>query len=433
MASVRQLRRRALGLAARLALGGLALGAASPDTPPAPADWSRPETFVARWGVGQVEPAGEGASRWPAATTRGDGTIALFAPAQPLAQPLDLRGRQLRVRVRVDDVAALEGLELRLSSDGFARSFLGFAVPLFADPSFNLLQPGEWTALSWSLAAARAFGEPDSAAIDAAGWAVTDRPDPRTGARRPVRLEWRDLSWLPAPARGVVSFTFDDGYDEHFGVAAPALAAHGFRGTAYVIADQVGAPGYLSLEQLRALHDRFGWTVAAHHLVPLPELGARLEAELDGVDRFLRANGFADGARHLAYPLGQLESSRVLPAVRSRYATARLASGGAETLPPADPHRLRAWNVTRATTPEQVVAAAQRAAGSGEWLILMFHFLVERPERDTEYALRDFARVVEGVARSGAEVQTIEEVWRRLGPSYAPAPPFDGDVDAASR
>jgi hypothetical protein len=102
--------------------------------------------------------------------------------------------------------------------------------------------------------------------------------------------------------------------------------------------------------------------------------------------------------------------------VRARFATARLAAGGAETLPPADPHRLRAWNVLAATPPEELAAAARRAREEREWLILMFHFLVERPARETEYAIAEFRRALAGIAASGAAVRPVGEVW----PGHSP-------------
>ena len=44
----------------------------------------------------------------------------------------------------------LAGMEFRLSSDDLRKNFFAFAVPLFADPSFNLLQAGDWITLSFS-------------------------------------------------------------------------------------------------------------------------------------------------------------------------------------------------------------------------------------------------------------------------------------------
>jgi hypothetical protein len=87
-----------------------------------------------------------------------------------------------------------------------------------------------------------------------------------------------------------------------------------------------------------------------------------------------------------------------------------------------DPHRLRAFNVLRSTPPEALVAAAERARDEREWLILMFHFLVETPELDTEYAIRDLRAAAVGIAAAGVRVAPVSEVWRGLAPKAAAGP-----------
>lgn len=125
--------------------------------------------------------------------------------------------------------------------------------------------------------------------------------------------------------------------------------------------------------------------------------------------------GFSASARHLAYPMGRQDREVVLPLVREAFASARLASGGVETLPPADWHLLRAVNVLPTTSPEEPAALIRDAGAHGEWVILMFRHLVESPRGDTEYALSDFQQLVGLVVDSGVEVRTVDEVWRRFG------------------
>jgi hypothetical protein len=157
--------------------------------------------------------------------------------------------------------------------------------------------------------------------------------------------------------------------------------------------------------------------VAAHDDAPFTERApGELAPALRALQRFLVDDGFAAGALHLAYPLGKQEPRRVRPEVRRLFETARLAGGGAETLPPGDPHLLRAVNVESGMTPGEVGAAARRAREHKEWLILMFHHLVERPAQPTDYAMADFARVLDEVARSGIRVEPLTAVWRELAP-----------------
>jgi peptidoglycan/xylan/chitin deacetylase (PgdA/CDA1 family) len=344
--------------------------------------------------------------------TAGPGLMAAVGTSKPLIPPLDLDGRFVSLRVRVDAAERLAGAELRLASrDGV----FAIDVPVFDDAAMNLLQSGQWLDLTLSLGAARRDGHPERGAIERVEWRLAERE----GAGPHVTGWVGALGAHAVPREGVVSFSFDDGYDEHYDVAAPILAESGLRATAYVMPEQIGQHGYMTLDQIRALDRVFGWDVGSHHFTPFTEFArGELPAVLDGIRSSLKAQGFARGIRHLAYPLGK-HDPEIVALVRPRFATARLASGGSETLPPADPHRLRALNVLRSTPPEALVAAAERARDEREWLILMFHYLVEAPQLDTEYAIRDLRDAAAGIAATGVRVRPVSEVWRGLAPRAA--------------
>jgi len=380
------------------------------------ASFGAPGAFSRLSSSGIVTP-GSGAPPHLSCTTPGDGTPVAVVNSRPYDPPLDFTKRFLKVRVRVDDVTRLSDMEFQLFSDAERKQALVLAIPLFADEEANLLQDGAWSTVTLSPGAGRRVGNPDLSAIREIAWLVADNGTPRSQA--PVHADWSELTAVTT-RRGVVTLTFDDGYDEHYSVAAKLMSEHGLRGTAYVMPDQLGAPGYMKLEELHTLQDRYGWDVGAHHKDPFT--GIRNE-ELHWViwetHEFLDREGFA-AAEHLAYPLGKYDTRTVLPLVRHYFTTARLASGSPETLPPGDPYRLRAMNVLSATEPEEILAAAKRADSNGEWLILMFHFLVAAPEHDTEYALDKFARAVELLADAGVEVRPLSEVWKEYGAGQEP-------------
>jgi peptidoglycan/xylan/chitin deacetylase (PgdA/CDA1 family) len=393
---------------ATVAVLALLVGTAAPSSASArPAAFHPPEEFAARWKDGRFELASAQSFSWLRVTTDGAGHPAFAASAKRYAPALDLRGKFVRVWLRVDDLAQLAGMEFRLSSDDFATSFYTFTVPLFADDAFNFVHSGPWTSLTFSFGAAQITGAPDRSRIDSIGWVLRDR------GTKPVVAEWGGMWFEDEPAQAIVSLTFDDGYDEHALVAAPAMKKYGFRGTAYVMPDQIGSFNYMTADQLRQLHDQYGWDVAAHHNDPFTSFPPdALERTILGIQRFLVTNGFRGGARHLAYPLGKQEPRTVLPLVREHFLTARVASGGAETLPPADWHRLRAFNVLKTTTPDEIQTAVRRAKQHKEWLILMLHWLVDAPQRDTDYAIRDFEEMLRRIAAERVEVRTVSEVFR---------------------
>ncbi len=369
--------------------------------------------FAPRWREGRFEYGGDGVRHWIRGTTPGDGTIALLATRTPYDPPFDFRGRFPQVEIKVEDIGRLAGMEFRLSSDGMHSDYFAFQVPLFADAPYNLLQAGEWQTLSFSFGNARVVGAPDRARIDSVGWVLRDNADP-SGAR-PLVAYWGGLTAVDEAPQGVVSLTFDDGYDEHFELAAPLLAKHSFRGTAYVMPDQIGQPGYMKLEQVHELRERFGWDIAAHHFTPFTDFTApELAAVLQRTQAWFEKQALGPGARHLAYPLGKQDPVTVVPLARRFFDTARLASGAPETLPPGDAYRLRAMNITRDTKPDEIRAAVRRARENREWLILMFHWLVEQPEWITQYAIGDFRRVLQAIDDEGIAVWPVSQVWEEV-------------------
>ncbi|MDJ0847838.1 MAG: hypothetical protein QNK04_05555 [Myxococcota bacterium] len=394
-----------------IALAGSVLLLATPAQAEAPlrTESLRPAPdFRMMWPAGKLESGAENGLSWHRVETLGTGEANVVVADQAPGVALDLQRHFLSLWLKVDGLASLSGIELRLGS-GDLENHYAFPVPLFTDPHANLLRDGEWTAISFGFGDARVVGTPDRAAIGRLGLYVADRGD-----GKPVSVSWTNLALLAAPRNGVVSFTFDDGYDEHLD-AAEWMARYGYRGTAYIIPGGIGAPEYMSLDDLRELGGHYGWEIAAHHETPFTHFDEDgLEATILGVKRYLREKGFDQGAEHLAYPLGKQASPTVRALVRKHFRTARLAGGGTETLPPADPHLLRVFNVQKDTTPEEIGAAAQRAQENREWLILMFHYLVQKPKLDTEYAIRDFRRALGEIAATGVRVQPLGEVWARV-------------------
>jgi peptidoglycan/xylan/chitin deacetylase (PgdA/CDA1 family) len=364
------------------------------------------ERMKSQWKEGKVETASEMGKSFVRITTDGK-TDPTLAAMSGIAPAIDASKSFVKVLLRVHGFENLSGIELRVGSDSLKSAWYSYTVPLYGDTFYNLLQDDEWTAITLTLGANNATGAPKRGAIDSLGVAVSDK------GKGPVQLDIGGFAMVDEPAEGVVSFTFDDGYKEHL-TAMKLLAEHGWRGTAYVIPMTIGGPIYLSLADLAEIQ-RLGCDVAAHDDPPFTDLPPNeLEPRLRGIQSFLVEHGFALGAQHLAYPLGKQETRRVRPTVGRLFATARLAGSGPETVPPADPHLLRAFNVTDSTTPEQVGAAAQRARDNHEWLILMFHWLPEKTAKATDYSMADFKRALDAVAKTGVRVAPVSEVWAQI-------------------
>ena len=354
-------------------------------------------------------------------TVRGDGSLRIATEgdgrqvnvrATDLA-PIDLRDAHLRLLLRVDRPERLEHVLLYLSSDGFAGHE---AYRLVGGPGDGLayVLPDAWMTVTVALGTplARNGDAVDLARVTDLQLSVVDL------GSGPVTAQVDVLEAVARPARGVVSLVFDDARDGVFLRARPILDRHGLRASVAAIVDLVGTPGFMSLQELQALEWFAGWDVVAHHTSPLAgETGLagladeRVLSELQGARAWLFAHGFRRGIDHLVYPYGGFDT-RAIDLVRSLYASGRtIVRGlGLETLPPADPYRIRALSVTRDDAPEVLTAAIDRAARERAWLVLVFHQVVDGVADDAAaYPATALAAVAAHLAAADVEVLTLPE------------------------
>ena len=94
---------------------------------------------------------------------------------------------------------------------------------------------------------------------------------------------------------------------------------------------------------------------------------------------------------------------------------------------------LRAVNVGPDMKPAEIGRLARRAREHKEWLILMFHYLVDKPSQSLEYSLADFEKAVAEIAKSGTRVLTMTQVWEACGHEFAgPTPSPECDFSRAA-
>jgi peptidoglycan/xylan/chitin deacetylase (PgdA/CDA1 family) len=397
-------------IAALVAAAALAAGTASAEQ-----HWivSAPTvaTVAKAWKEGSIADRSEDGRSFVAIETDGAGNPVLAAVKGIPAT--DSRGRFVAVTLRVHDIQHLQNLQLRLGSDGLATSWYALPVQIFADTEYNFVQEDTWASVTLPFALGEVTGKPDRAKIDSFALMATD------DGKGKVTVDFAGAALVDGPKEGVVSFTFDDGYKEHL-EAARMFAARGWKGTAYIIPFVLGSqPGYLTVDDVAQIA-RLGWDVAAHDDPPFTSIPAdQLEPRIRGIHDWLVQHGYPQGAEHLAYPLGKQEPKRVRPTIARVFTTARIAGGGPETFPPADPHLLRAINVIAGTKPEEVADWARRARDDREWLILMMHWLPEKTQKPTDYAMSDFKKMLDLVAATKVRVAPMTEVWHEAAPIVA--------------
>jgi peptidoglycan/xylan/chitin deacetylase (PgdA/CDA1 family) len=211
-----------------------------------------------------------------------------------------------------------------------------------------------------------------------------------------------------------VTFTFDDGYDDHY-LAAEIMSKYELAGTAYLMPRQINQKNYLTENQVRDLKEKYQWDLSSHHKIPILDFTyEELSKEMDFTKKYLENFDAHKEARHFAYPLGKQSRHSTLPLIRRKFDTARIAGGGAETLPPADWHMLRTFNVMPHISPRELMERVKKAEENGEWLILMFHYITEEenPVDPLAYNKDKFEEFCQLLDENTSLVLTINDVFK---------------------
>jgi peptidoglycan/xylan/chitin deacetylase (PgdA/CDA1 family) len=127
---------------------------------------------------------------------------------------------------------------------------------------------------------------------------------------------------LRYPQKPSVAITFDDGCETDLIAAAPVLREYGFRATFYLTSGFLGTPGYLSADQVRALH-ALGFEIGCHsmthpYLSDLPN--AQLKREI--VDAKLQIEQIVGHViEHFSCPGGRYDRRTLEMARRAGFRT----------------------------------------------------------------------------------------------------------------
>lgn len=222
-----------------------------------------------------------------------------------------------------------------------------------------------------------------------------------------------------APARPIVSFTFDDVPESAWRNGAALLEDAGVRGTFYIAGGLVGGSEYgrptISREGCLDLARR-GHELASHGFVH-HKLGSfsrdGLKADLDRNALFLEECDNTAGRRNFAVPY-TMSWPPALPELRRRFQTSRGGQPGINR-DLVDPHNLLAVELRDggldSASARQWIDDVVAQPG---WLIFFTHDIL--PE-DSEFGCTTerFSALVEMAITSGCEVLTIRAAAEKLG------------------
>ncbi len=144
-----------------------------------------------------------------------------------------------------------------------------------------------------------------------------------------------------------IILTFDDGYADNYFEMLPILEAHGMTAVIFVITNELGKPGYLTLEQLKDLQRR-GVEIGSHtadHL-PLVTLNEELLINQIRVPKiFLEWNGLAP-IGSISYPNGVYNPEIIELLKKENFLAAVTGEAGLNTLE-TDPYKLKRVHIRK--------------------------------------------------------------------------------------
>ncbi len=225
------------------------------------------------------------------------------------------------------------------------------------------------------------------------------------------------LPSVPVSAQAVtsgakVSFTFDDGYKTNITKAAPALAAYGYTGTAYVTSSFVGKTGYMTWANVQNLQNQFGWEVGGHsvnHLLSTTLTPEQLRFEIEKNKQDLTSRGI--NARSFATPFGDYNNS-VLAETARHYETHRPFHDRAFNNYPYSDYRIQVQQVQVGVGMSTIKGYVDDAIASGRWLVLVFHNVKDVPSRNVnnyEYATKDLRTIAAYVKSKNVPVVRMSD------------------------
>lgn len=321
-------------------------------------------------------------------------------------QPYDVSDKFLILDVYVHDLATLKNINFLMDTGYGWESYFGYSLPATA------LKNG-WNSITLIPASFHRLGTAPPDYSKLAGikrWRI--KVEAVEGKDAAVSFD-RLQAVSNLLERGLVTITFDDGYESVYTEAKRRMDKYGFPGVAYVITDLAGAPGRMTLKQLKELQAD-GWDIASHTkthklLVSGKPTAQEIYEELAGSKKWLINNGFERGSQHYASPGGEFNDT-ILDEIKKYYLTHRTIMEEKECRPAADPYMIKVRNIINTTPVTYVQKCVDEAAANKEWLVLLFHNLSDPADIDTKVTTQAFQAIIDYIAAADVDVATMSEI-----------------------
>lgn len=235
------------------------------------------------------------------------------------------------------------------------------------------------------------------------------------GRRWSPPVSYTDAPKLPANliGQGVVTITFDDGWESVYQNALQTMEDQGIDSTQYIQSGVFNYPDYMSVEQVmdfqRGGHEIAGHTATHQDLTKLSP--GQLYEEVVVSQQSLQ-NDFGP-IRDFASPFGAYNDT-TLALIRQHYRSHRTTEPGLNYWDGLDVYRLKAYSVTPKTSNAELRSWLKQAKDEHAWLILVYHQLDDShaPYSANPKELADQLTLIKASRLPVATVDQVMQAWQ---------------------
>lgn len=215
--------------------------------------------------------------------------------------------------------------------------------------------------------------------------------------------------------RGLVSLTFDDGWNSHYSAAYPLLQQYGYPGTFYLTTDFLDKPDYITSQQ--ALEMQMLGHQIGSHTIDHPDLTTleplQLTNQLQQSQLTLETlTGLP--VQDIATPFGAY-NQKVLQETELYYRSHRSTDDGFNTKDHFDIYNIQVQNVRVTTTMEEINSWIEQAQQTKTWLVIVLHQIDEEGKPDS-MTPANLGATLQSLTDKAMPVVTMEQALVELLP-----------------
>lgn len=215
--------------------------------------------------------------------------------------------------------------------------------------------------------------------------------------------------------RGMVTITFDDGWEENPQTALPIMQQFGFKSNQFYATTYIENPWVANPKDLIQQFIDAGHEIGSHSVTHprFPNLSQEeMIQELESSKQYLN-NYLGVNVEYFSTPYGAYNTA-VKDTIMTYYSAHRTVDSGYNSSDNFDISRLKCMSVLSTTTASEIEEWVQKAKAEGLWLILLYHRVADNPGiHDTTEAM--FTQHMQVIDDYDIPVVTMSEAIAEIG------------------